>query len=99
MEVAKVNMIEKVARALYPNAFERGGVFIAHAENKARAAIEAMREPTDEMIVAAVNATEEVDWVRGLFGGSYDNATQVFSDSHKAMIDAALSEPSQTGEK
>lgn len=95
-------MIEKVAKAIYNTTGVEGVTLTWEKAKKgsrdlhmewARAAIEAMRTPTEEMVRAAVEATsEQVDWVNGLFGGSYDNATQVFSDAHTAAIDAALKE-------
>ncbi len=45
---------------------------------KARAAIAAMREPTDKMICAALDAN--------------DKGTRAYSDWWRAMIDAALSD-------
>ncbi|TAA49361.1 hypothetical protein [Shinella sp. JR1-6] len=59
----------------------------------ARAAIEAMREPTEEMQTAALaKIGYEVDWVAGLMGSSYSAGVQVFADAYTAMIDGALSE-------
>lgn len=73
-------MVEKVAKALYPNAFEKGDVFESHAKTKARAAIEAMAEPTDTMIKAG---EDNVD-------GSAD-VSYIFT----AMMQASLMEDSQ----
>jgi len=62
-----------------------------HYQAMARAAIEAMREPTEAMQNAAIaKIGHEVDWVSGLFGGAYDAGAHVLSDGYSAMIDAAL---------
>lgn len=52
-------MVEKVATALYPSAYSRGAAFEEHAKAKARAAIEAMMEPTSWMLNEAVQIAED----------------------------------------
>lgn len=79
-----MDMIERVARAIRRQKFERTGrLKIFDATNitqeelaEARAAIEAMREPTEEMISAACMT------------GEIDRPTHAYV----AMIDAALSQ-------
>jgi hypothetical protein len=45
---------------------------------------------TDEMVEAAVKAvSDNVDWVRGLFGQNYDNATEVMRDALTAALSAS----------
>lgn len=74
--------IERVARALFPAVFELPRVRLYQADydeayRLARVAIEAMREPTDAMGAAGIEADTEWDEVnvRGIY---------------RAMIDAAL---------
>ena len=72
-------MIERVARAM-ENALD-----VLSYEDAARAAIQAMREPTDEMLDAFWNQT----------GESREMRSRVHSRArryHEAMIDAALQE-------
>ncbi|MFC3072370.1 hypothetical protein [Shinella pollutisoli] len=66
---------------------------IRQALEKARAAIEAMREPTEAMMSAAIEKIGyEVDWVGGLMGSSYSAGVQVLADGYRASIGAALNE-------
>lgn len=95
-----LSMIERVARALrrqfYIDNFDRESEVGWEDEiNNARAAIEAMRDPTEVMLIA----TEDVvsghdDFAVGdgtmylSYPGYYDDALEAW----KAMIDAALNE-------
>ena len=83
-------MIETVAKALEPKcrAFGRGDMPMQVAREFARAAIEAMREPTDAMKKAA-------DMARPM----YDDPPTSGEDYWDYMIDAALTDnqPSLTG--
>lgn len=64
-----------------------------HYQAMARAAIEAMREPTEDMQTGALaKVGHEVDWVGGLMGSIYGAGVQVLADGYSAMIDAALKE-------
>lgn len=84
-------MIERVARAiakaeaLRPDTFSYEGFAVhspdAHARvlEAARAAIEAMREPSDD--------------VREIMNGHAANGFVNWDDYHEAMIDAALNSP------
>ncbi len=77
------SMVERVARAMYPKGWEQDGHFNSrerawrrdHAMIAARAAIEAMREPTPGMLSDGLAIH---DWDHGL------------DDVYTAMIDAAL---------
>ena len=92
-----MNMLEKVARAIVNAQLvilctdeewsiykQRAPTFYVNAQAAARAAIEAMRQPSDQMMDAPLGSRG--DTVRG-FLDMYD-AEQVW----QAMIDAALSE-------
>jgi len=102
-------MIEKVAKALCataghnpdaPNPDKGGEPFWYSDRPYARAAIEAMREPSDGMLIAALEAvaadtkdrlsrlprSEEFTAIVVLGDG------RIYSCSHRAMIDAALNE-------
>lgn len=85
-----MNMIERVARAIYEvSPFrdtageydEQSEIYRRMCRLFAVAAIEAMREPTDGMIEAGVTAD---------YGRSLGERVQ---NCHYAMIDAALEEP------
>lgn len=94
-------MLERVMRAIA----DLGSIDLAnyqHRELVARAAIQAMLQPTKEMVVAGDNAKEEcIDhgYDSDADGNRYDYTT-INSDLpaivFRAMIDAALS-PSQAG--
>ena len=73
------NMVERVGNAI-PNYDYRVEGLIAWRERAARAAIEAMRVPTKEMLEAGMEANDgdHFDWIDG--------------DEWKAMISAALEE-------
>ena len=75
-------MIERVARALATAEGENPNSTWMFYENKSRAAVEAMREPTEEMKAAFDKDVD--DW--------FDH--QIHDDHHlyKCMIDAALKE-------
>lgn len=96
-----MNMIERVARAIRPRVWARldSGEISDDANDaryrsleQARAAIEAMREPTDKMVRSAYECRDP---------GFCDEPgeTQSPEECWEAMIDAALSESCQTGEK
>ena len=76
-------MIERVAIAISGAPFPS-----AKSLAKARAVIEALREPTDEMLSAAYEAMFDDKW----------NGTQapMMDAAHKAMIDAILTEGQET---
>lgn len=80
------SMIERVARAIRES--HANGVHTSYADD-ARAAIAAMREPTDAMVGAAQWAESEP-----LHEMSMDMGAQ-FKAEWRAAIDAALSEPTQ----
>ena len=73
-------MIERVARAIWKKADEQylGTEKMEDCDAIARAAIEAMREPTMEMIAAGAH-------------GSGEDSDRVAIGAWKEMIDAALS--------
>ena len=85
------SMVERVARAMYPRGWEQDGHFNSrdrawrreHALIAARAAIEAMRTPTPEMVkqgarsMAVMSPTNEAE---------YEAISEVWQD----MITAAL---------
>lgn len=83
------SMVERVARILEPQAWRALGLAdtLAYANRrtsslrKARAAIEAMRDPTDSMVDAALSAT-----------GFYEDGSNDYLVHYTAMIDAALNE-------
>lgn len=85
--------IEEVARAIYeatwgPNAWlAADGAEMDEAKAQARAAIEAMREPTPGMVDSGVAFALNVT-VSGEGGW-----TKYITAKHRAMIDAALAEP------
>lgn len=72
-------MIERVARAIQGCDSSAGATY----EQAARAAIEAMREPTDAMVDCAVDAIDQIP--------TWANLEIVFA-AHAAMINAALLE-------
>ena len=82
-------MVERVAKALMREMLgdERGWQGWA---DEARAVIEALREPTEEMMVAAAEALERP---RVHVGHRGSDAVAGAVDAYRAMIDAALSEP------
>lgn len=87
----EMGMVEKVARAIY--AVDGGKGWHLHEKfymDSARAAIEAMREPTEIMLVAGCNHDDPlgglVDW-RGENVTTRETIGGVFT----AMIDAVLS--------
>lgn len=75
----KMNMIEKVARAIENKCSSHLDIGARGAVLLSKAAIEAMREPTDEMINAAIKARP------------YCIESEIKS-MHVAMIDVALKE-------
>lgn len=85
-------MVENVARAILQRRsqpdfreLQDGAWVVDHDLELARAAIEAMREPTDAMLNAACEIGPDTN--AGAF--SYDDAYPMF----RAMIDAALTTP------
>lgn len=107
-----MTMLEKVARAICENKPDRDGYWesVPEARRKgyrtmARAAIEAMREPTVAMVNAWEDATQtdqSFEWARRNLPpvGTWDEANWEFEASYcvgnwQAMIDAALSEDKQ----
>ncbi len=92
-----MDMVERVARAMCderwgPGAFDtptEGGGFSQEAKeqfrNEARAALAAMREPTEKMVRAGIGALAVADYGMPEYGPE-DAAEMTFS----AMIDAAL---------
>lgn len=91
------SMIEKVARKMDPMAAKIADLLISKGMGrsdvlgilpmeKARAAIEAMREPTDAMIDSGVAFALNVSISRGYAWSEY------VADKHQRMIDAALNE-------
>lgn len=88
-------MVERVARAISEAIkYQDGLAHYAYEQRKddmdavARAAIEAMREPTDSMTKAGAIRDAELEWLEGMRA-----VPQVF----QAMIDASLA-PSQQGD-
>lgn len=89
-------MVERVARAIYerdeagagtPVPWDDAGpLTVAHAYNVARAAIEAMRIPTKEMVDAGMSEISDVT-VSDPKASAWDAMR-----FYRAMIDAALSE-------
>lgn len=97
MPESEMTMVERVARAIcaadghdpdgppideYPSAIYPWAVY----RNLAKAAIEAMREPSEEMKKAGEHA--EISDSYGEYYVSADNAADIF----RAMVDAALKE-------
>jgi hypothetical protein len=82
-----MNMIEKVGRAIFASqdwpefhpAYERSSEIF---ETAAKAAIEAMREPTDTMILSGLNCDA---WAEGS-----DNAVDLLKGTYVAMIDSEI---------
>jgi hypothetical protein len=75
-----MTMVEKVAKAIHEKAYEtRGADRMPDWEAVAKAAIEAMREPTQEMLNARHLITK-------------DNYIADETDNWRAMIDAALTD-------
>lgn len=86
-------MIERVALAIADAMCPVEGYRGTSNEALARAAIEAMREPTREMLGKGITAAEDVeDWTRDSYT-SYrvDTASDMALPVWQAMIDAALS--------
>ena len=89
-------IIERVARAIYegrngPGCRAWGSQPASHQEpylKDARAAIEAMREPTEAMLDAG-------KWVSPL----YDDPTPAAVEYWETMIEAALTSPSEPGKE
>jgi hypothetical protein len=65
-----------------------------------RAVIEALMEPTPEMIKAGIGVpeVEAVDWVGALFATGIGSYEQIMMASHQAMLRTALSKPNDEGE-
>lgn len=99
-------MIEKIARAICDAGREDDPQFdLMSAQVKesyrheARAAIEAMREPSKAMVEAGDTALENVtdsDWDSGADGNGHNSHEWIISGAqteiYQAMIDSALSE-------
>jgi len=88
-------MVERVARALDPNCFMRAALQVPYYDYRrqvaldgARAAIEAMREPTDAMVDSGVAFALQAS-VHGFGGWS-----NYIAEKHRAMIDAELANAS-----
>jgi len=81
-------MSERVARAILPSAWDIEATdafkaeFQKHAKSRARAAIEAMREPTKEMLESGAGEV----W---LFDPDVDGPNAKAGDVWRAMIDEA----------
>lgn len=74
-------MIEKVAKAIFDAMDVTDGLDASSADRYARAAIEAMREPSRDMILAAFeNAPKNMD----------DMLHEDFAEAYIRAIDAAL---------
>ena len=90
------SMVERVARAMQSvddSMNNRMELTDAEAAQLARAAIEAMREPTKEMVEAGYNAIDEaVDYYNYDSGSGYTIEPSGGADVLRAMIDAALNE-------
>lgn len=95
-------MVERVSRAIREARFKRdGGRFAWHSSEDtelARAAIEAMREPTAEMWAAhwkglGLSKSEIRAWMKSDLRKSGPHESGAVS-AYRAMIDAALSEGS-----
>jgi hypothetical protein len=94
-------MIERVSRAVFPNewlALDRGDIWKhvvddvrADLLNRGRAAIEAMREPTEAMVKAGDQKNHE----DALIEAGCINITNELPAIYDAMIDAALAETSR----
>lgn len=80
----ELTMLEKVAAAIYEAMDLTDGLDTTAAETYARAAIEAMREPDDEMVEAACQATFIPVSLTG---------EQTHRLGYRAMLDAALALP------
>lgn len=78
-------MVERVARAVRGVTPPGYGLYDAESEAFARAALQAMLEPTEEMIEAGVRATGNTPWD----WSKLDTMKAAFN----AAIQAALSEP------
>ena len=70
------------------------------AEWEARAVIEALMEPTPEMVKSGIGTSEvdAVDWVGALFGTGVGSYEQIMVSSFQAMLRTALSQPNEEGE-
>ena len=66
----------------------------------ARAVIEALMEPTPEMLKAGTGTSEvdAVDWVGALFGTGVGSYEEIMVSSHQAMLRTILSQPNDEGE-
>ena len=84
-----MTMIERVARALAPQSLLPEHMWREFVE-PARAAIEAMREPTEEMRIAGDTAPTAHGWGLHAIHGSSEFAE--CEPLWRAMIDAALGE-------
>lgn len=83
-----MNMVERVARALYPSyewGVSKGMKDIMHGA--AKTAIDAMREPTDEMKKVADDLMDKMDNF-----GHEKNGIGFIDPIYQSMIDAALKE-------
>lgn len=84
-------MVERVARAIFHSNFPENEYenFDEDSQNKylesAKAAIEAMREPTEAMINRTNPAKEMAQW-------QIDEYKSIITDSYKSMINVALNE-------
>lgn len=85
-----MDMIEKVAKAIFDAMDVTDGLDSSSADRYARAAIEAMREPTQEMVEAGQEVNnllpEDRDPPNAFLFLSHDEMTEAW----QAMIDAAL---------
>lgn len=82
-----MNMIERVARAMADvNEKTVGLTFRELNREMARAAIEALREPTDAMVNEAIEAAGMESW---------DHIEERMGQAYRAAIDAALTQESE----
>lgn len=92
-----MNMREKIARAIRDKAAEievRKGCDsdpMIHASEFADAVLDALMEPTEDMINAstATPQVRDIDWVSALLGTGISSAEDVALASYRAMIQAA----------
>jgi len=78
-----MDMIERVTKAIFDEMDLMDGLDMPSAQRYARAAIEAMREPTEAMLKASDS----------IMGGGFQNSHSD-AETWDAMIDAALTIPS-----